>query len=798
MKRLTALFLCIVMCISAVVIPITAEDARDISVQENHASSLKQLGLFKGVSDTDFDLDRAPTRTEALVMLIRVLGKEQDALNGTWRHPFDDVPTWANAYVGYAYVNGLTNGISSTKFGGGDASAATYLTFMLRALGYSDENGADFAWDSPFTLAEQVGILTDDVEIGNFLRADVVTVSYLALSVKLKDSPDTLADKLISSGVFTVEQYGAAMNLKPSDIVTPTEPAGNGEKLTAEQISEKCASAVFYIEVYAYNGALERAGSGFFISEDGYAITNLHVVTNNSYLVITTVDGEKYDNVTVVDADRENDLVLLKVESDAMFPYLEAADSDAVKQGQITYAIGSPFGLENTLSQGIISSAKRVIDGRTFIQMSVQIDSGSSGGALINEYGQVIAVTTASIMDNTADLNLAVPINMVKALDKNNTEEFLLWADKFYSGFERVYDFGAFTGIDMVGVEVTPLGCNAIYDLNDIVSSDKDRSPLTTCLDNYKKAMESMEFSVAVVDKDTTRYEAGIISVTVAVMRDTELGDIILVALEYKPSYYAEVAGVPDFGWYSGISDVTYGYSNKTHIYRYKLDKPYTGDVLKTTLAMYFTWLVKEGYTYTGESETEDGAAKYSFQGTEYSLDCIVNNKYIDIEISKAKAQTNTVSKPAGYRKLKEYLISNGRYDSKYNYYDMELLVSGMLYDITYFPESSYIHLSSSKYNSANDYMGNYIYIHENGYSDVLFQYKTSVVDVTYTASVDAKNFSESSVLTPYNYVGPASGKEKFHDMTVAQMVKTLKGCETYLLKKIGISLDDLGFTNLD
>ncbi len=798
MNRLTALFLCIVMCISAVVIPITAEDARDISVQENYAASLKQLGLFKGVSDTDFDLDRAPTRIEALVMLIRVLGKEQDALNGTWRHPFDDVPTWANAYVGYAYVNGLTNGISSTKFGDGDAAAATYLTFMLRALGYSDENSADFTWDAPFTLAEKIGILCEGVDIENFLRADVVTVSHLALSAKLKDSPDTLADKLISAGAFTIEQYGAAMNLQPSDGITPNIPTVNGEKLTAEQISEKCAPAVFYIEVYAYNGELSGTGSGFFISEDGYAITNFHVASNSSYMVITTVDGAKYDNVTVIDADKVNDLVLLKIESDAIFPYLEFGDSDAVKQGQITYAIGSPFGLENTLSQGIISSAKRVIDGRTFIQMSVQIDSGSSGGALINEYGQVVAITTASIKDNTADLNFAVPINMVKELEKNNTEELFLWADKFYSGFEGVYDFGAFTGIDMVGVEVTPLGCNVIYDLNNTVSSDKDRAPLTTCFDNYKKAMERMGFSVTVVDKDTTRYEAGIISVTVSLMRGTNLGDIILVALTIKPQYYAEVPEVPDFGWYSGISDVTYRYSNETHIYSYKLDKSYTDDILKTTLAMYFTWLMKEGYTFTGESEAEDDAVKYSFLGDKYSIDCIVDNKYIDIEISKTKVQTSTESKPDGYRKLKEYLISNGRYDSKNNYYDMELWTNGELYDITYFPESSCIHLSSSKYNSANDYMGNYIYIHETGYSDVVFQYKTSAVNVTYTASVDAKNFSADSVLTPHNYIGPANDKEKFHDMTVAQMVKTLKGCEEHHLKKIGISLADLGFANID
>ena len=82
-------------------------------------------------------------------MLIRVLGKESEALNGSWEHPFNDVADWADKYVGYAYENGLTNGVSDTQFGTGTASSFTYLTFVLRALGYSDVNGADFTWDKP-------------------------------------------------------------------------------------------------------------------------------------------------------------------------------------------------------------------------------------------------------------------------------------------------------------------------------------------------------------------------------------------------------------------------------------------------------------------------------------------------------------------------------------------------------------------------------------------------------------------------------------------------------------------------
>lgn len=190
--------------------------AANMTEAQTQASALKQLRLFKGVSATDFDLDRAPTRTEALVMLIRVLGKESEALNGDWSHPFTDVASWANKYVGYAYENGLTHGISVDKFGTGTANSDMYLTSMLRALGYDDSAG-DFAWNDPDSLAISAGILTNAVDTSNFLRADVVIVSWAALEAKLKEGSQILSEKLISAGVFTTENYNAANQFVKED-----------------------------------------------------------------------------------------------------------------------------------------------------------------------------------------------------------------------------------------------------------------------------------------------------------------------------------------------------------------------------------------------------------------------------------------------------------------------------------------------------------------------------------------------------------------------------------------------------
>lgn len=123
------------------------------------ASALHELGLFAGVGTNadgtiNYDLDRAPTRNEAVTMLVRILGKEEEAKNGTWETPFTDVAEWAKPYVGYAYANKLTGGTSAATFGGSDIVSATqYLTFALRALGY--KSGVDFQWDRAWELSDQ-------------------------------------------------------------------------------------------------------------------------------------------------------------------------------------------------------------------------------------------------------------------------------------------------------------------------------------------------------------------------------------------------------------------------------------------------------------------------------------------------------------------------------------------------------------------------------------------------------------------------------------------------------------------
>lgn len=191
--------------------PAPSEPAPKELTRQGLAEELHSLGLFLGVDDTgkNFELDRSATRVQGLVMLIRLLGKEEAALSGTWSHPFQDVPAWADPYVGYAFENGLTNGVSDTEYDSDSAITVNmYLTYVLRALGYSDAEG-DFDWREPYALATEAGVLPSVVDRENFLRGDMVVISAAALGATMKNSRQTLAEKLVAEGAFTQAQYNS-------------------------------------------------------------------------------------------------------------------------------------------------------------------------------------------------------------------------------------------------------------------------------------------------------------------------------------------------------------------------------------------------------------------------------------------------------------------------------------------------------------------------------------------------------------------------------------------------------------
>ena len=185
------------------------------------ASALKTLHLFKGTFTgygEGFDLEAAPTRLQALIMFIRVLGEEEQALAWSGTTPFQDIQPGSQAehYVGYAWEKGYTNGYTDNRFRpAGAVNAYQYTEFILRAMGYSSAANTDLS--TTLIRAAAAGVLTGSeiaaLQGGTFLRAQLVYISYYALSAWLPGGEETLGDTLMDLDVFTAREWKQAAGM---------------------------------------------------------------------------------------------------------------------------------------------------------------------------------------------------------------------------------------------------------------------------------------------------------------------------------------------------------------------------------------------------------------------------------------------------------------------------------------------------------------------------------------------------------------------------------------------------------
>ncbi|MCE5196205.1 MAG: hypothetical protein LLG09_03645 [Negativicutes bacterium] len=262
--------------------------AEPLPAKEQAATALHQLNLLQG-SELGFELDRAPTRLEGLLMLLRLTGREAEAAACALECPFTDVPVWAQAYVAYAYSVKLTNGISEQEFGSSQLLAANqYSTFLLRALGYSDAEG-DFDWQKPEPLLRQLGLAAVSDAQENFNRGDVVTLSWQALQTKLKGSAGTLAEKLIESDLFSREMYQTVSTSLPAAAEDQLSDSSADLRLIAEyyHISlEKLTDYIAEIERLA-----QETDSDFNISDW------LQKKVNQMLAKVDAGDPESYDQL---------------------------------------------------------------------------------------------------------------------------------------------------------------------------------------------------------------------------------------------------------------------------------------------------------------------------------------------------------------------------------------------------------------------------------------------------------------------------------------------------------------------
>jgi len=322
-KRIPAFLLACALVMSLLTAPAAASGSSAESTA--HADKLVSLHLFRGTSG-GYNLDAAPTRLQGLIMLIRLLGLEDEALACADPNPFTDVTGTGDRYAAYAYANGLTKGTSETTFTPSRTlSAKNYTTFLLRALGYDDGAG-DFAAGQALPFAAAAGLMTP--EAGSALdsismnRGDLVDLSFAALTCKMKGGAQTLAEKLRDDGVFTAAEGEAAGVLgegagwvytyaAPAAPAAPAVPVSNGavvyEKKTAAGVTAhvltvdpKLATVKTalvdntlghtapFSEIVKSSGAYAAINGNFFASYSDFKIPVGHVMVNGEFLYGTS------------------------------------------------------------------------------------------------------------------------------------------------------------------------------------------------------------------------------------------------------------------------------------------------------------------------------------------------------------------------------------------------------------------------------------------------------------------------------------------------------------------------------
>lgn len=201
-----------------------------------------------------------------------------------------------------------------------------------------------------------------------------------------------------------------------------------GNELSTVEISKKVGPAVVgitstinnVISFFNTSTTSEGTGSGIIISEDGYVVTNNHVIDGASSVKITLNTGSEYE-AKIIGSDSKTDLAVLKFSPNETLTVAELGDSSQIQVGEKAIAIGNPLGMEffGSVTQGIISAVNRsiTVDNRTMsvIQTDAAINEGNSGGALVNAYGQVIGINSVKIASSSVEgMGFAIPISEAK------------------------------------------------------------------------------------------------------------------------------------------------------------------------------------------------------------------------------------------------------------------------------------------------------------------------------------------------------------------------------------------------
>ncbi len=271
----------------------------------------------------------------------------------------------------------------------------------------------------------------------SFVSADTIQLKDKAAvtGTILTEKPDAVVVD-VGYTVLVVPRSSIASIVKPGTLAPPVEP------VTSNTTAILNVPAQFYYSTLLASPARdvsslvkqigeavvqvrtpEGLGSGFFINADGYLITNFHVIEGETEISVEVyhqkdgqLDRETYKQVKIIAINKFHDLALLKIEDKnaPKFKFVTLGNSDALSVGDAVFAIGSPLGLERTVTQGIVSTKTRQLEGNLYLQTSTQINPGNSGGPLFNLAGEVVGVTNMKITFGEG-LAFAIPVELVKS-----------------------------------------------------------------------------------------------------------------------------------------------------------------------------------------------------------------------------------------------------------------------------------------------------------------------------------------------------------------------------------------------
>lgn len=297
---------------------------------------------------------------------------------------------------------------------------------MSELNNYEDQQNRDQIIDTEMTTEKVIPAIVKSKKKGGKGKAIVLTAAIAFASFgagSLYTSYNWIADKEAA-----LAESGKSQAHVPSGAISQTSAhMNNGTAMSVAQVADMASASVVEIttesvqnDIFMRQYVSEGAGSGVIISEDGYIVTNNHVINGATKIVVRLKDGKEYQG-KLIGTDNQTDLAVVKIEATGLSPAIYG-DSESLIVGDTAIAIGNPLGeLGGTVTNGIISATDRQIQlenqTMTLLQTNAAINPGNSGGGLFNDQGQLIGIVVAkSSGSNVEGLGFAIPVNEVKTV----------------------------------------------------------------------------------------------------------------------------------------------------------------------------------------------------------------------------------------------------------------------------------------------------------------------------------------------------------------------------------------------